>query len=487
MDGVRVRFAPSPTGFLHLGVVRTALFNWLLARKSGGTFILRIEDTDRERSTREYFDAILEDLRWLGLTWDEGPDVGGPHAPYLQSERAGTYRPYIQRLLDDGAAYHCFCTPEELEARKRVQELNGRRGWKYDRRCLKLPDSERRRLLEEGRPAAVRFRIPEGKTIFDDAVLGRIEFDNAELDDLIIARPDGTPTYNFAVVVDDMEMEITHVIRGSDHVTNTPRQILLWQALGRRPPTFGHLPLVLAEDGGVMSKRRGAMPIGEYRRSGYLPEALVNYMALLGWSYDGAEEFFSLEELVDKFDIHRVSRKAATFDPEKLKWMNTQWLKRLDVRERTERLLPILRSEQLVGSEPSAAERAWIEEVVGLIDDRLKTLKDVLEFDWFFLASDVKYDSIAVSEVLGKPGADDILAGLRQILSEAPDFESETLERLIRGFAEARGLKAGEVIQPLRVGVCGKTSSPGIFRTLSLLGRGRVLERLDRALRLVER
>jgi glutamyl-tRNA synthetase len=482
MSGVRVRFAPSPTGYLHIGGARTALYNWLFARHEGGTFVLRIEDTDRARSTKEYLDAIIEDLRWLGLDWDEGPLVGGSRGPYFQSERADSYAPHLKRLLSEGHAYRCYCSQEELDERRKAHP-EGPTAWRYDRRCLSLSDDEAAGLAGE-RPFAVRFRVPEGTVRYDDAVLGRIEVDNAELDDLVIARPDGTPTYNFAVVVDDLEMGITHVVRGSDHLSNTPRQILLWRALEHDPPTFGHLPLVLSQDGQVLSKRRGAVAIGEYRRLGYLPEALVNSTALLGWAYDGEQEFFTADELVEKFEIERVGRKAASFDPDKLDWMNAQWIKRLGVEERTDRLLPILTAEGLLEGEPGDEERRWLEGVVSVIDDRLKTLRDVLTFDWFFLASDVDYDSMAVNKVLAKPGAGDILAGLRRTLSGAPDFEPETLERLIRAYAEEVGLKAGKVIQPARVAVTGGTASPGIFETLSLLGRERVLARIESAIKL---
>jgi glutamyl-tRNA synthetase len=484
MAEVRVRFAPSPTGFLHVGVARTALYNWLVARRAGGAFVLRIEDTDRARSTTEFLDAILDDLRWLGLEWDEGPETGGAHGPYLQSERGGIYGRHVGTLLGSGAAYRCFCSPEDLERRKSALPAGESRAWRYDRRCLSLTDAESAELVGSGRPWAVRFRVPEGTTSFEDAVLGRVEFDNSEFDDLVIARPDGTPTYNLAVVVDDLEMDITHIVRGSDHLTNTPRQIMLWRALGHEPPTFAHVPLVLAPDGQVLSKRRGAVAISEYRRQGYLPEALVNYMALLGWALDGSQEIFGADELARLFELDRVGRKAASFDPEKLAWMNAQWIKRLDVSERTERLLPILRDAGLVPADLPPEERKWIERVVATIDDRLKTLRDVLEFDWFFLASDIDYDRIAVSKVLAKPGAGEILAGLHQTLSGASEFDPETLERLLRALADSMGLSAGKVIQPARVAVTGKTASPGIFETLSLLGRDRVLRRIESAQRL---
>ena len=485
MSNVRVRFAPSPTGFLHIGGSRTALLNWLFARHHDGAFILRIEDTDRERSTQEYLQAILNDMRWLGLDWDEGPECGGGVGPYLQSQRTESYGPHVERLLADGSAYYCYCTPEELEERRsRAQEESG--GWVYDRRCLNLSEEERQALESEGRPRVVRFRVPEGKTVFEDMVQGRIEFDNAELDDLVIVRADGTPTYNFAVVVDDLEMDITHVIRGADHISNTPRQIVIWEALGRPAPTFAHQPLVMAPDGKVMSKRRGAVAIGEYRRRGYVPEAVVNYMALLGWSYEDDREFFSLEELLENFDMKRVSRKPATFDPAKLDWMNEQWIKRLEIADRTDRVVPFLVEEGLLKADMPREERSRLESIVELLGDRIKLLTDAPELAGFFLAPDVDYDNIAVSKVLAQPGADDILVGLRKVLSDAPDFKPETLERLLRGFSEESGLKLGKLVQPLRVALTGGTTSPGIFETLSLLGRDVSLSRIDRARELTE-
>ncbi len=477
MSDTRVRFAPSPTGFLHLGGARTALFNWLFARATAGTYVLRIEDTDRERSTEEYLQAILEAHRWLGLVWDEGPEVGGDAGPYFQTERTETYAPLLEKMLAEGTAYRCYCSPEELDSRRNAGSNSGRE-WRYDRRCRGLTDDERSALESEGRPSVVRFRVPDGTTRFEDMVLGPIEVDHSELDDLVLARSDGTPTYNFVVVVDDLSMGITHVVRGSDHTSNTPKQILIATALGGTPPMFAHLPLVLGPDKQVLSKRRGACAIGEYRRQGYLPEALVNYMALLGWSCDGEQEFFTLEELVDRFDLTRVSGKAAAFDPEKLLWMNAQWLKRMSVPERTVRMLPFLREAGLLEGSPQGAERARLEAIVELVDDRVKTLADIVPQAGYFLTDDITYDEKAVNKVLTKPEAVTIIEGLYARFTDAPDFETETLEALIRGYAEEQELGIGKVVQPVRVAVTGGTASPGIFETLSLLGRETVLKRL---------
>jgi glutamyl-tRNA synthetase len=454
--------------------------NWLLARHDNGTFVLRIEDTDRERSTQEFADAIVEDLSWLGLDWDEGPVVGGEHGPYFQSERGDTYGPMLEKLLASGAAYRCYCTPDELEERRSSSPAGGR-DWRYDRKCLALSDDDRRRFDDEGRPSVVRFRVPEGTTVIDDMVQGRVTVENAELDDLVLARSDGTPTYNFVVVVDDLSMDITHVIRGSDHLSNTPKQILLARALGGEPPTFGHLPLVLGPDGKVLSKRRGALAIGEYRKAGFLSEALVNYLALLGWSPGDDREVFSLAELTEVFDVARVSRKPAALDPGKLLWMNEQWLVRLGPAERARRIVPRLVAAGLLPSDPAPAELERVERVVELVGDRLKTLDDAVDQTGFFLARDVSYGNIDASKVLAKPGAGRILAGLRDVLESAPAFDAGTLEPLIRGFAEKEGIGLGRVAQPLRVAVSGRTATPGIFETLELLGRGAVLSRISNA------
>ena len=478
---MRVRFAPSPTGFLHIGGARTALMNWLLARHSGGAFVLRIEDTDRQRSTQEFADAIVEDLTWLGLTWDEGPGVGGPHGPYFQSGRSASYGPMLEKLLCSGSAYRCYCTPEELEQRRSAAPAGGR-DWRYDRLCLHLSAEDKRRFEDEGRPSVVRFRVPEGKTIIDDMVQGRVEVDNSELDDLVLARSDGTPTYNFVVVVDDLTMGITHVIRGSDHLSNTPKQILLARALGGEPPTFGHLPLVLGPDGKVLSKRRGALAVGEYRRMGFIREALVNYLALLGWSPGDDREFFSPDELVETFDVTRVSKKPGALDPDKLLWMNEQWLVRLGTSERTERVIPRLIEAGYLDGAPEGEQRRRLERIVELVGDRIKTLADAVDQMGFFLASSLSYDNIKVLKVLAKPGARRLLAGLRDVLESAPSFEADQLEPLVRDLAEREGVGLGKVAQPLRAAVSARTATPGLFETLSLLGRKTVLERIGLAL-----
>ncbi|MBD3367539.1 MAG: glutamate--tRNA ligase [Candidatus Eisenbacteria bacterium] len=456
--------------------------NWLLARHNDGVFVLRIEDTDRERSTAEFADAILEDLSWLGLDWDEGPRVGGAYGPYFQSERGGSYQPMLERLLESGAAYRCYCTPDELDERRSSAPAGGR-DWRYDRRCLHLDDTEKKRLEDAGRPFVVRFRVPDGKTVIDDMVQGRVEVDNSELDDLVLARSDGTPTYNFVVVVDDLSMEITHVIRGSDHLSNTPKQILLARALGGAPPTFGHLPLVLGPDGKVLSKRRGALAIGEYRRAGFVREALVNYLALLGWSPGDDRELLSPDELVAEFDVGRVSRKPAALDPDKLEWMNEQWLVRLGPAERAHRIIPRLREAGYLTSSVDDALRERIERIVELLGDRVKTLDDAADQMGFFLASSVSYDNIDVLKVLAKPGAGKLLAGLHDVLESAPSFDADDLEPMIRDFAQSEGVGLGKVAQPLRAAVSGRTATPGIFETLSLLGRDTVLERITEAMK----
>jgi glutamyl-tRNA synthetase len=318
---LRLRFAPSPTGYLHVGGARTALYNWLLARRSGGTFILRIEDTDLSRSTEEAIEAILRDLRWLGLDWDEGPDAGGEHWPYRQTGRMALYREAAQRLLEGGYAYRCFCSPQELKER-RERALREGRPPMYDRRCLSLAEDEVRRLAKEGRPYALRFRVPEGETVVRDAIRGEITFRNREIEDFVLLRNDGTPTYNLAVVVDDVDMRISHVVRGDDHLSNTPKQLLLYRALGAEAPVFAHLPMIVGRDGRPLSKRHGDVAVGHYREMGFLPEAMVNFLALLGWSLDDATTIIDRETLVANFGLERVTSKPAVWDTGKLYWMN---------------------------------------------------------------------------------------------------------------------------------------------------------------------
>lgn len=475
---VRVRFAPSPTGYLHVGGARTALYNWLHARGTGGAFILRIEDTDVARSTPESLAAILDSMRWLGLTWDEGPGIGGPHAPYFQSQRGDLYREQAGALIGSGRAYRCYCMPAEIEAR-RAQMAERGEAPRYDGKCRELDPATRRALEAAGRPQAIRFALdPAGETAWDDVVRDRIAFRNEVLDDFVIVRSDGWPTYNFACVVDDHLMEISDVIRGDDHISNTPRQLLLYAALGWTPPRFAHVPMILGADGTRLSKRHGATSAAQYREAGYLPEALDNFLALLGWSYDGKTELFTLDELREKFRLERVGGNPSVFNTEKLDWVNAQHLKRLDESDRMARVREFLTAR---GHDLSHRDPEWLKTLVRAIGDRLKTLVDVERHGAFVLDRTFEFDEQAWAGLREKQQAAEHLEALAVRLEAVADFGVESLERETRALAAERGLKAGELIGMARIALTGRKVSPGIFEVVWLLGREQTVQRLERA------
>ncbi len=470
----RVRFAPSPTGYLHVGGARTALFNWLFARHHGGTFILRIEDTDTERSSPELIDGILEGLRWLGIDWDEGPVVGGPCAPYLQSGRLDRYRAAAERLVEDGHAYRCFCAPERLrQAREHAEKDGG--AWMYDRACLHLSPEQRREREASRMPCAIRFKVPEGSVTFDDQVHGTIAVEGASIEDFVILRSDGHPTYHLSVVVDDAEMRMTHVIRGDDHISNTPKHILLFRALGAEPPVFAHVPLILGTDKKRLSKRHGATSVTEYESSGYLPDAMVNFLALLGWSPGGDRELMSRAQLVEAFSLGGISGGNAVFNPEKLDWMNGQYLARIDDEELLRELAPYLAAADL--SLPS--DREWCARLLALLRPRARRLGDLVEQARPFLLDTVTYDPEAARKHLENPAASARVETLTRVLAAAEPFDEASIEAAIRQAAADEGLKAGDLIHLARVAMTGRTTSPGIFEVLALLGRARVLARLS--------
>jgi glutamyl-tRNA synthetase len=458
---VKTRFAPSPTGYLHIGGVRTALFNWLFARHHGGVFVLRIEDTDQARSTQEYLNAILDSLKWLGLDWDEGP--------YFQSQRMQLYREHVERLVEAGKAFRCYCTPEELEQR-RQQALAANRKPKYDGRCRERTDHP------QDLPAVIRFKAPQaGATIVDDLVKGRVVFENEELDDLIILRSDGTPTYNFVVVVDDALMGITHVIRGDDHLNNTPRQIQLYEALGYPPPAFAHLPLILGQDRARLSKRHGATSITAYQEMGYVPHALVNYLARLGWS-SGDQEIFSQEELIEKFSLEAAGRSAGIFNPEKLLWLNSHYIKEGDTGQIACQLIPFLHQQ---GIKAELNER--LIKVVQSLQPRAKTLKEMAEMAEFYFRDDFPYDEKGSRKFL-RPELSPFLTSLLEGLRSSEDFGEANLERFFRQLIEQQGLKLNLAAQGVRIALTGRTTSPGLFEVMEGIGKERVIKRLERAL-----
>ena len=475
---VRLRFAPSPTGYLHVGGARTALFNWLYVRRHGGAFVLRIEDTDTERSSDDLVTGILESMRWLGLDWDEGPDVGGPHAPYFQAARADRHRAVAARLLENGHAYYCYCRTDELQAKRAAAEEAGG-AWMYDRTCHALPPDEIARRESAGVPRAVRVFVPAGETSFDDLVHGRITVPHASIEDFIILRSDGTPTYQLSVVADDIDMAISHVVRGDDHISNTPKQILLYLALGAPVPAFAHVPLILGPDKKRLSKRHGATAVGEYDGHGYLPEAMVNFLALLGWSPgSGDEEVFSREDLVARFTLEGISGGNAVFNPEKLDWFNQQHIMRMPAGELLERLRPALAAAQLWDAGFDVERRDWILRVIDLLKPRVKKLGDVIPLIRPFVATSIERDPAAVAKHLTDRALFGHLMTWRDQLQTLTPFDAATLEPALRQLADAVGLKAAALIHATRVAVVGQTASPGIFDVLELVGRDQVVRRI---------
>ena len=471
----RVRFAPSPTGFLHVGGARTALFNWLYARRHGGAFVLRIEDTDVERSSADMVTGILDGLRWLGLDWNEGPDAGGPHAPYFQSERLQRYHDAAARLVQEGHAYYCYCAPERLRGEREAAEQRGE-AWQYDRACLALTPDRVAELEAAGAARAIRFKVPPGSTSFDDAVHGPIVFDTANLEDFVIQRSDGHPTYHLSVVVDDVEMAITQVIRGDDHISNTPKHVLLFQAFGAPTPRFSHVPLILGADKKRLSKRHGATSVTEYQRQGYLPEAMVNFLALLGWSPGDDRELMSVDELIASFSLEQISGGNAVFDTEKLDWMNGQYIARMPVEALAAAVTPFF-SEAGLRLPDAAAER---DRLLELLRPRAKKLVDFAELARPFVTEAVEYEAAAVEKHLSSPDLAAHLTALADALRGLTPFDEPHVEAAVRGSAVERGLKAGALIHATRVAVTGRMSSPGIFEVLVLLGRDRTVARLER-------
>ncbi|MFH0779047.1 MAG: glutamate--tRNA ligase [Candidatus Eisenbacteria bacterium] len=478
----RVRFAPSPTGYLHVGGTRTALFNWLFARSRGGVFVLRIEDTDAARSTVESVSAILDSLRWLGMNWDEGPGREGEFGPYFQSQRRAIHRAYAERLLERGAAYRCFCTPEELKEKRTALQAR-KEAPHYDRRCLGVSGDELRSLLDSGRPHVLRFGVRSGLTVWEDAVKGRVEFSNSEFDDFIILRSDGTPTYNFAAAVDDITMRISHVIRGDEHVSNTPRQILLYEALGEALPVFAHIPMILGPDGSKLSKRHGAVALSHYERQGFISEAMVNFLALLGWSFDGKQEVFSVEELVRKFSLERVSSNPSVFNHEKLLWLNAQYMKKLSAEQRTEMIIRYLT--EVKGMKGLDSKRDWVGAVTQVMGERLRVASQIDERGDFFFTESVHYDEKAAELLLSNEGGAELLTRIAASFRRVEDWRSQAIEENLRGLAQELGLKAAELIHPARAALTGHTTSPGIFEVTELLGKKECLERLGAASKFV--
>ena len=477
---IRVRFAPSPTGFLHVGGARTALFNWLFARRHGGTFVLRIEDTDTERSSWEMVAGIVEGLRWLGLDWNEGPDVGGPHGPYFQSQRLDTYREVIDRLIAGGHAYPCYCSTETLQARRQAAEAAGG-GWMYDRTCRHLSPEDIARLDAAGTARAIRLLVPDGATTFVDLVHGEIRFDNRNIEDFVVLRSDGQPTYHLSVVADDIDMAITHVVRGDDHISNTPKHVLLFQALGQAVPAFAHVPLILGTDKKRLSKRHGATSVTEYKRLGYLPEAMVNFLALLGWSPGDDRELLSRDELIEAFALEGISGGNAVFNLEKLDWMNQQYIMRLSNVELANRLEPYLREAGLWRDEFATDRGTWYLALVELFKPRLTRLTKFAEEAGPFLTAEIVTEESAARKYL-KPELAMPLQELRSAFDGLDPFTTAATEQALRSVADRHTLKPAALIHATRVAVTGRAASPGLFEVLEILGRPLVVQRMTAAL-----
>ena len=479
MTSPRVRFAPSPTGYLHVGGARTALFNWLYARHNGGIFVLRIEDTDVERSSWEMVAGILDGMKWLGLDWDEGPEVGGPHGPYFQSERLDRYREAAARLIAAGRAYYCYCNPNDLKAKREAAEQAGQ-SWSYDRACAVLSNEEISDREAAGAPRAIRFRMPDGATAYDDVVHGRIEFDNSVLEDFVVLRSDRYPTYHLSVVVDDIDMGITDVVRGDDHISNTPKQVLLYEALGAPVPRFAHVPLILGPDKRRLSKRHGATSVMEYERQGFLPEAMFNFLALLGWSPGNDRELFTREDLVTAFSLDGISSSNAVFNPEKLEWFNSQHIARLTGDEITPRIEPVLREMGLWDDALRGERREWFHRVIEILKPRAKKLRDLAEQGRYFFTDPAEYDEAAVKKHLAAPGLAVHVAAWRETLAGVDPFSPAAIEAALRACAESQGIKAATLIHATRVAVTGQGVSPSLFDVVALVGRDTTVQRLAR-------
>ncbi|MGO8901548.1 MAG: glutamate--tRNA ligase [Isosphaeraceae bacterium] len=487
---VRTRFAPSPTGFLHIGGVRTALFNWLLARHFGGRFLLRIDDTDQERHVEDAVKRILDGFRWIGIDWDEGPDVGGPNGPYYQSQRTANYQAAVQQLIDSGHVYRDYSTEAERAAEKAAAE-RAKRAYRFRR--LALSPEELARNESEGRPYALRFQVPLGRTlVVHDLIKGDVTFSTDDIGDFVVVRPDGSPLYNFASVVDDLAMGITHVVRAEEHLSNTFPQLLVFEALGSALPAFAHVPYV-AEPGSKakMSKRKiqqyedqGVLVyLHQYIERGYLPDALLNYLARLGWSYDATQEIFSRAELIEKFTLERVTSSPASHDQDKLFWIEGEWMKVLPLERKIAGVLPYLKSEGLVAEPVTDADRARVEAVIVALGDRLKVFSDILKLGRFFFTKELVHDPDAVRKRLRKDTVPAMLAELDAILAEVEPYDLATLEKVIHAYAERSGRKMGDVVNPLRVATTGQGVGPGLYDCLFILGRqtcrARIAQTLD--------
>lgn len=486
MEKVRVRFAPSPTGFLHIGGARTALYNWLFARQKKGKFILRIEDTDAQRSTEESIQAILEGMKWLGMDWDEGPEKEGGYGPYFQSQRLDLYKKYIQQLIQEKKAYYCFCTEEELNKRKEEAQLK-KIQYKYDRHCLNLTRQIIHDNLEQKKSCVVRLKNDKQDEIrIKDLIKGEIEIHSNTIDDFIILRSDGYPIYNFAVVVDDALMQINYVIRGDDHISNTPKQILLYEAMNFPIPQFAHVPMILGEDKSRLSKRHGATAVQQYREEGYLPEAMINYLVRLGWSYDDKQEIFSRNELLEKFSIEKISKNPAVFNVKKLEWLNDHYIQQLTLEERTQKIIPFLINAGLISSEGIAQQNSYLQKIVEIVGNRIKTLKDIAMYSDYFFIQDHPFEKEAVDKFFKNTQNADIYLKLIHQLTQIEKWTKEVILKELENLSTQIEIKRKDYFQLLRIGLTGKLITPDLLDIMLVLGKERTIEKLNHCLKFIK-
>lgn len=479
-SSVRVRFAPSPTGHLHIGGARTALFNYLFAKRHQGVFVLRLEDTDQERSTQESVDMILNDLTWLGLTWDEGPRIGGASGPYRQTERLEIYREKANQLVSQGHAYPCFCSPEEVDAMREAAKAKGDQP-KYDGRCRLISPEEAQARVAQGESHVLRFRSPqEGATVINDLIRGRVTFDNQLMDDFVIVRSNGLPTYNFAAAIDDASMKMTHIIRGDDHLSNTPKQIFIYQALNEPLPAFAHVPMILGPDKTRLSKRHGATSVGAYEAEGYMPEALINYLALLGWALDDKTTLLTQAELETHFSLEKVSKNPAVFDPQKLMWMNGQYMRSIEEPLYVERAFKVLSEDEHLGQAFQKAAQDYNEAVVKVVREKFKLFSELPEqVRYFYLEPDLEQLEDKARDKLAAMGQQpDLFQALYASLSQVTSFDQAGLEKVLQTFVDQHQVKFGVLAHPLRVCLTGRVASPGLFEIMVILGQEKTLSRL---------
>ncbi|MFU0783286.1 MAG: glutamate--tRNA ligase [Thermoanaerobacterium thermosaccharolyticum] len=475
MRDVRVRFAPSPTGNLHIGGARTALFNWLFARHNNGKMILRVDDTDLERSTGDSMKAIIDGLKWLGIDWDEGP--------IYQSKRLDLYKNYADKLVKEGKAYYCFCTKEELDEMRKEAQKAGKPPM-YSRKCRNLSADEVKKYMDEGKKYVVRLKVPkEGKTTVHDIIRGDVEFDNSTFDDFIIMKSDNMPTYNFATVIDDYDLKISHIIRGEEHLSNTPKQILIYDALGFEKPNFAHVSMILAPDRSKLSKRHGATSVQEFRDLGYLPEAIINYITLLGWIPSDGEEVFSTEKSISEFTLDRVSKNPAIYDTKKLTWLNGIYIRDCDIDRLTKEVIPFLINKGLIGDN---YDYDYIKKVVSAVREREKTLNEIAEAMSYYFNDEFDYDEKGVKKYFEKDGVDNILKEAIEVLDKVDDFNLVETEKAYRDLIEKLDIKSGDLFHPTRLAISGRTFGPGLFDIMELLGKKKTIERIKKAIKYIE-